>query len=505
MSALADKQLWFLTGSQHLYGEETLAQVDSQSREVAAGLDAAGSIPIPIVHRPVLTTAADIREACVAASADGRCVGVIAWMHTFSPAKMWISGLANLTKPLLHLHTQFNRSLPWAEIDMDFMNLNQSAHGDREFGFIQTRLRMPRKVVVGHWSQPDVQARIGGWSRAAAGLDEARRLRVVRFGDNMRDVAVTEGDKVEAEIRFGMSVNGYGITELGETLAAVSDADVERLCGEYESAYEVAGELRRGGERHESLRDAARIELGIRAFLDERGAKAYTDTFEDLGPLRQLPGLASQRLMADGYGFGAEGDWKTAALLRILKVMADGLPGGTSFMEDYTYDFAAADSSGDSMLLGSHMLEVCPSIADGPVRCEIHPLGIGGREDPVRLVFTAAPGPAVVIGMLDLGERYRLVANTIEVVTPEHDLPRLPVARALWRPDPDLATAAEGWLLSGGPHHTVYTAALGIEVLSDLAEMLRTELVTIDRDTRIPQLTKELRWNMAYHHLARGL
>jgi L-arabinose isomerase len=501
MSALAEKQLWFLTGSQHLYGEETLAQVDAQSREVATGLDRSIAIPVPIVHRPVLTTATDIRRACIEASADERCIGVIAWMHTFSPAKMWISGLASLTKPLLHLHTQFNRSLPWAEIDMDFMNLNQSAHGDREFGFIQTRLRMPRKVVVGHWSQTDVQERVGGWSRAAAGLDEARRLRVVRFGDNMRDVAVTEGDKVEAELRFGMSVNTYGVNDLGETVAGIADADVDALCSEYESAYEVAEALRRGGERHASLRDAARIELGIRAFLDERSAKAYTDTFEDLGPLKQLPGIASQRLMAAGYGFGAEGDWKTAALLRILKVMAEGLPGGTSFMEDYTYDFGP----GEPMLLGSHMLEICPSIAGGPIHCEIHPLGIGNREDPVRLVFTAAPGPAVVIGMLDLGERYRLVANTIEVVTPEHDLPKLPVARALWRPEPSLSTAAEAWLLSGGPHHTVYTAALGIELLTDFAEMIRTELVTIDAGTKIPQLTKELRWNMAYHHLARGL
>ena len=510
MSALANKQLWFLTGSQHLYGEETLAQVDAQSREVAAGLDAAAAIPVPIVHRPVLTTATDIRRACIEASADERCIGVIAWMHTFSPAKMWITGLASLTKPLLHLHTQFNRSLPWAQIDMDFMNLNQSAHGDREFGFIQTRLRMPRKVVVGHWSQSDVQERIGGWSRAAAGLDEAHRLRVARFGDNMRDVAVTEGDKVEAELRYGMSVNTYGVTELGETIAAIADTDVDALCGEYEDAYDVVETLRTGGDRHASLRDAARIELGIRTFLDELGAKAYTDTFEDLGPLRQLPGIASQRLMADGYGFGAEGDWKTAALLRILKVMAEGLPGGTSFMEDYTYDFAPAQPtphapSGEPMLLGSHMLEICPSIADGPIRCEIHPLGIGAREDPVRLVFNAAPGPAVVIGMLHLGERYRLVANTIEVVTPVHDLPKLPVARALWRPEPNLATAAEAWLLSGGPHHTVYTAALGIELLTDFAEMLRTELITIDADTRIPQLTKELRWNMAYHHLERGL
>jgi L-arabinose isomerase len=501
MSALGDKRLWFLTGSQHLYGEDTLAQVDAQSREVAAALDGADAIPIPIIHRPILTTAQDVRTACEEANTDPLCIGVIAWMHTFSPAKMWISGLASLRTPLLHLHTQFNRSLPWAEIDMDFMNLNQSAHGDREFGYIQTRLRMPRKVVVGHWSDPAVQRRIGNWSRAAAGVDEARRLKVIRFGDNMRDVAVTEGDKVEAELRLGVSVNTYGTGELSARVDAISDAEVDTLCAIYESAYEVVPVLRSGGERHASLRDAARIELGIRSFLDEYGAKAFTDTFEDLAGLRQLPGIAAQRLMGDGYGFGAEGDWKTSALLRILKVMAEGLPGGTSFMEDYTYDFGP----GEPMLLGSHMLEICPSIAAQTPTCEIHPLGIGGRDDPVRLVFTSAPGPAVVLGILDLGERFRLVANTIEVVTPEHDLPKLPVARALWRPQPDLATAAEAWLLSGGPHHTVFSEALEIDVIADFAELLETELVTIDSDTRTRELTKELHWNMAYYHLAHGL
>jgi L-arabinose isomerase len=501
LSPLADVRLWFLTGSQHLYGEETLAEVDAQSREVARGLDATPAIPVPIVHRPVLTTADAIRRACLEASADDSCIGVIAWMHTFSPAKMWIGGLGVLAKPLLHLHTQFNRSLPWAEIDMDFMNLNQSAHGDREFGHIGARLRIPRKVVVGHWSDPAVHARVGGWSRAAAGVAEARTLSVIRFGDNMRSVAVTEGDKVEAERRFGFSVDTYGTSELSATVDAQSDADTDALAVTYEEAYEVAPELRRGGDRHASLRDAARIELGLRAFLDDHGARAFTDTFEDLAGLRQLPGIGPQRLMADGYGFGAEGDWKTAALLRILKVMAEGLDGGTSFMEDYTYHFGP----GEPLLLGAHMLEVCPSIADGPIRCEIHPLGIGAREDPVRLVFNAAPGPAVVIGMLHLGERYRLVANTIEVVTPVHDLPKLPVARALWRPDPDLATAAESWLLAGGPHHTVFTAALGIETLTDLAEMLATELITIDADCSAAQITKELRWNAAYHQLADGL
>jgi L-arabinose isomerase len=501
MSAHADWRLWFLTGSQHLYGEATLAEVAEQSREVADGLDRASSIPVAILHRPVLTTPDAIRRACLEASADDACIGVIAWMHTFSPAKMWIGGLTALTKPLLHLHTQFNRSLPWAEIDMDFMNLNQSAHGDREFGHIQTRLRMPRKVVVGHWSDPGVHTRIGGWTRAAAGAAEARQLSVIRFGDNMRSVAVTDGDKVEAERRFGFSTNTYGPSELAATVDAQSDADTDRLATLYEDVYEVAPVLRRGGDQHASLRDAARIELGIRAFLDERGATAFTTTFEDLAGLRQLPGIAPQRLMADGYGFAAEGDWKTAALLRILKVMSEGLAGGTSFMEDYTYHFGP----GEPLLLGAHMLEICPSIAADTPTCEIHPLGIGGRADPVRLVFTAAPGPAVQVGLLDLGERFRLLANTVQVITPEHELPKLPVARALWRPEPDLPTAAECWLLSGGPHHTVFSAAIGVDVLADLAEMLGTELITIDADSSAAQLTKELRWNAAYHHLARGL
>jgi L-arabinose isomerase len=499
--SLADKRLWFLTGSQHLYGEETLSQVDAQAREVAAGLDGAAGIPVAIDHRPVLTTADAIRRAILEANADDDCIGLIAWMHTFSPAKMWIGGLSRLAKPLLHLHTQFNRSLPWAEIDMDFMNLNQSAHGDREFGYIGARLRLPRTVAVGHWSDPAVQERIGGWSRAAAGLDELRHLSVVRFGDNMRSVAVTEGDKVEAELRLGVSVNTYGPSDLAATVDDTPDGDVDALCAEYEERYEVAGPLRRAGERHGSLRDAARIELGIRRFLDERGARAFTDTFEDLAGLRQLPGIAAQRLMADGYGFGAEGDWKTAALLRALKVMAEGLPGGTSFMEDYTYHLGP----GEPLLLGAHMLEVCPSIAATTPTCEIHPLSIGAREDPVRLVFTAAPGHATQLGILDLGERFRLVASEVDVRTPEHDLPRLPVARAMMAPEPDLATAAEAWILCGGPHHTVFTQGVPIQTITDLAEMLATELVVIDEDTRIRQLRSELRWNAAAYDLARGL
>ncbi len=416
-------------------------------------------------------------------------------MHTFSPAKMWIAGLASLQKPLLHLHTQFNRDLPWAEIDMDFMNLNQSAHGDREFGFMETRMGLRRKTVVGHWSDPSVVERIGTWTRAACGWSEAQSLKVARFGDNMRLVAVTEGDKVEFQLRLGVSVNGYGIGELVEAVEAAPDAAVEGLVEAYLEEYEVTKELRPGGERHESLRDAARIEAGLRSFLEGGGFMAFTDTFEDLGALPQLPGIAVQRLLADGYGFGAEGDWKTAALVRVAKVMSAGLDGGTSFMEDYTYHLAPEGPK----VLGAHMLEVCPSIAGARPTCEIHPLSIGGKDDPVRLVFTAAPGPAVVVGLLDLGDRFRFVLNEIDVVDPDEDLPRLPVARALWEPRPDLSTAAEAWLVAGGPHHTAFCRAIGREAFVDLAEIAGVELLVIDGETRMTDFVKEVRWNEAYY------
>jgi len=422
-------------------------------------------------------------------------------MHTFSPAKMWIAGLSTLQKPLLHLHTQHNLALPWSEIDMDFMNLNQSAHGDREFGYVATRLRSRRKTVAGHWEDPEVLRRVGTWARAARGWHEAQRLRIARFGDNMRDVAVTEGDKVEAQIRLGVSVNGYGVSDLAERVSQVGDAEVDLLVKVYEDEYDVVPALRKDGPRHASLRDAARIELGLRGFLGDVGAKAFTDTFENLAGLRQLPGIAVQRLMADGYGFGAEGDWKTAALVRVMKVMGAGLPGGTSFMEDYTYNLAAEDPQ----VLGAHMLEICPSIASGRPSCEIHPLAIGGREDPVRLVFTAPPGPGLVVGLMDLGTRLRLVANEVDVVEPEEDLPRLPVARAVWQPRPGLATAAEAWLMAGGPHHTCFTQALTCEALDDLAEIAGVELVTIGSHTTAGGFLKELRWNQVYHHLAGAL
>jgi L-arabinose isomerase len=499
--ALHRFDVWFVTGSQQLYGDETLRRVAEDSQQIAAALQAAKAIPVQVTFKPVLTTPEAIRQICLEANAAKGCIGLIAWMHTFSPAKMWIAGLNALQKPLLHLHTQFNRDLPWAEIDMDFMNLNQSAHGDREFGFIETRMRHSRKTVVGFWQDPAVIDRLSTWSRAAAAWDEAHGLRVARFGDNMRHVAVTEGDKVEAHIRLGFSVDGYSVGELAETVRAVPNGAVDVLVEEYEEQYEVSPTLRKSGDRHDALRDAARIEVGLRTFLDIGGFKAFTDTFEDLDGLPQLPGIAVQRLMGDGYGFGAEGDWKTAALVRLMKVMSTGLEGGTSFMEDYTYHLAPHGPK----VLGAHMLEVCPSIAGQKPSCEIHPLSIGGKQDPVRLVFTASPGPAVVVGLLDLGGRFRMVANEVDVTAPDESLPKLPVARAVWQPKPDLQTAAEAWLIAGGPHHTGFSMAMGIEPLADFAEIAGIEFLVIDKDTRVSEFKKELRWNQVYYHLAQGL
>jgi len=498
---LRQLEAWFVTGSQHLYGPDVLRTVEDDARRIAVCLDESADIPVRVVPQRIVTTPDEIARMLGEADASEACIGVIAWMHTFSPAKMWIRGLTNLRKPMVHLHTQFNRDLPWAEIDMDFMNLNQSAHGDREFAHIQSRLGRGRKTVVGHWEDPAVLRRLGWWTRAAAGWHEAQRLRIARFGDNMREVAVTEGDKVEAQARLGFAVNGYGVNEL---VAAVERADGDRVAStvrEYESSYEIADALRTGGARHDELRDAARIEVALRSFLEDGGFGAFTDTFEDLGELRQLPGIAVQRLMADGYGFGAEGDWKAGALVRVLKVMADGLPGGTSFMEDYTYHL------GDPVpeVLGAHMLEVCPSIGNGRVSCEIHPLSIGGKSDPVRLVFTAKPGPAVILGLADLGRRFRLIASEVDIVEPEAPLPKLPVARAVWRPRPDLSTAAEAWLTAGGPHHTALTTALPVEPLEDFAEIADIDLVTIDASTTVPAFRRELRWNEAYYHLRGGI
>ncbi len=493
------KQIWFLTGSQGLYGDDVLLQVRDQSAQISNTLAAAG-LPVEIVAKPLLTDASAIRRVMLDANADDDCVGVIAWMHTFSPAKMWITGMDALRKPFLHLHTQANVELPWASIDMDFMNLNQAAHGDREFAFIATRLGVPRKTVSGHISNPKVVERIGIWARAALARADLATLKLVRFGDNMRNVAVTEGDKVEAERRFGVSVNTYGVNDLAAVVDAVTEAEVDPLIAEYADLYDVAPELLPGGDRHESLRYGAKIELALRRFVVDGGYRAFTSNFEDLGALRQLPGLGVQRLMGEGIGFAGEGDWKTAVLGRTLMTMADGLPGGTSFMEDYTYHLVP----GQELSLGAHMLEVSPLIAEGKPRIEIHPLGIGGREDPVRMVFDAAPGEGVVLGMSDLGDRFRLVANEITVVRPLAEMPKLPVGRAVWKAKPDFSTSTECWLSAGGPHHTVLSTALTAEHLTDLAEMLGTELALIGEDTKTGQFLKELRWNNAYYRLALG-
>jgi len=494
-------EVWFLTGSQHLYGPETLAQVAEQSRAIADELGASPDVPVKIVWKPVLTDADAIRRIMLEANADDRVIGVIAWMHTFSPAKMWIAGLDALQKPLLHLHTQANVELPWAEIDFDFMNLNQAAHGDREFGYILTRLGVPRTTVAGHVSNPVVSARVGTWMRAAAGRAATRTLKLARFGDNMRFVAVTEGDKTEAEHVFGVQVNTWGVNELADAVAAAPAEAIDALVAEYEEQYDVAPELRRGGDRHQSLRDGAAIELGLRSFLEEGGFGAFTTSFEDLGALKQLPGLAVQRLMAEGYGFGAEGDWKTAVLVRAANVMGAGLPGGASLMEDYTYDL----TPGDERILGAHMLEVSPSLSSATPTLEVHPLGIGGKDDPVRLVFTADPGPAVVVALSDVRDRFRLVANVVEVVEPSAPLPKLPVGRAVWKPQPDFTTSATAWLEAGAAHHTVMSTAVGVEVFEDFARMLRTELIVIDDTTTLRSVRRDLDANAAYYRLARGI
>jgi len=495
------REIWFVTGSQGLYGEETLRQVASQSRVIAEALDAAGDLVIPVVWKPVLTDSDAIRRLCLDATADDACIGLIAWMHTFSPAKMWIAGLGTLGKPLLHLHTQANVALPWADIDMDFMNLNQAAHGDREFGYILTRLGIRRKTVAGHVSDPRVTAAVGTWARAAAGWAAARSLKLARFGDNMRYVAVTEGDKTEAEAVFGVQVNSWGASELAAAVDAAAEPDIDELVTEYADRYDVAAELQPGGARHKSLRYGAALELGLRSFLDAGGFGAFTTNFEDLAGLRQLPGLAVQRLMADGYGFGAEGDWKTAVLVRAAKVMGEGLPGGASLMEDYTYDLTPAAER----ILGAHMLEVCPTLTTSRPGLEIHPLSIGSREDPVRLVFTADPGPGIVVALSDLRDRFRLVANTVQLTEPTAPLPRLPVGRAVWKPAPDFQTSATAWLTAGAAHHTVMSTAVGVEAFEDFARIAGTELLVIDSATTLRSFEAEIRGNAAYYRLARGI
>jgi L-arabinose isomerase len=500
MIDLSNLEAWFITGSQHLYGPEIFKTIDEHSATIARELSASSPLPVKIVVKPVMTTSDSIEQLCLDANSSRSCIGLITWMHTFSPARMWIGGLRLLSKPLLHLHTQFNEEIPWSTIDMDFMNLNQSAHGDREFGHVAARLRLSRKVVVGSWRDTGVQSEINVWTRAACAWHDAQHLSVARLGDNMRSVAVTEGDKVEAQIRLRYTVNGYGVGELVRFVRQVSEAEIEKLVAEYDRAYSVAQPLRSGGNQREVLYEAAKIELGLRHFLAETGSAAFTDTFEDLHGLPQLPGIAVQRLMADGFGFGAEGDWKVAALVRAMKVMSHGLKGGTSFMEDYTYHLRSG-----SHVLGAHMLEVCPSISDAKPSVEVHPLSIGGKGDPVRLVFTASSGSAVNASLVDMGNRFRLIVNPVNVVSPEHQLPKLPVARALWTPEPDLKIAATAWILAGGSHHTSLSYAVTAEHLQDFADIAGMECLQVNKKTNLPSFVNELKWNDMYYHLAQGI
>jgi L-arabinose isomerase len=484
-------EAWFVTGSQHLYGDETLRQVAAHSQLIAADFDASRLIPARIVIKPVMTSPNAITALCQAANDSAKCVGLITWCHTFSPSKMWINGLKLLRKPICHLHTQYNRDLPWSTIDMDFMNMSQAAHGDREHGFIMSRMRLNRKVVVGFWQDESVKKQIGAWTRAAAAWADWQGAKFVRFGDNMREVAVTEGDKVAAQIRFGYAVNTHGVGDLAKVIEAVGDREIDGLCKAYEAAYEMGDDLKKGGQRHPSVREAARIELGLREFLAGGKFKGFTTTFEDLHGLEQLPGLAPQRLMEDHYGFAGEGDWKTAALVRAMKVMGSGLEGGTSFMEDYTYHL----EPGHQLVLGAHMLEICPSIAEGRASLQVHPLGIGGKADPARLVFNVPAGPAVNAALMDLGNRFRLLVSEVDVVKAEQPMPKLPVARALWKCRPDFQTACAAWIYAGGAHHTGFSQAVTTEMLEDFAAMAGIEAVVIDTDIKLRRFKQELFWN----------
>jgi L-arabinose isomerase len=495
MKHFKELEVWFVTGSQHLYGEETLREVATHAQEIANALNNEEEIPVQVIFKPTVKSPEEIFAICQQANQEKNCIGLITWMHTFSPAKMWINGLKILQKPILHLHTQYNRDIPWSKIDMDFMNTNQSAHGDREVGFIMSRMRLPRKVVVGHWQDKNVVQRIGVWIRAAAGWHDWQGARFVRFGDNMRFVAVTDGDKVEAEMKFGYSVNTHGIGDLVKRINETTDKEIDDLCARYADEYKLVDVLKKGGAQHASLRESARIETGLRRFLQEGNYKGFTDTFEDLHGMAQLPGLAVQRLMKDGYGFGGEGDWKTSALVRMMKFMATGLKGGNSFMEDYTYHF----EPGNEMVLGAHMLEICESIADGKPSCEIHPLGIGGKADPVRSVFNVAGGPALNASIVDMGNRFRLLVNEVTAVAPKHDLPKLPVARVLWKPLPDMHTGCAAWILAGGAHHTCYSQNLTAEHLEDFAEIAGVEFVLIGKDTQLYPFKNQLKWNEVYY------
>lgn len=494
------QQVWFVIGTQHLYGAETLRQVEEHARQVMEGLNQAGTLPVPLVLQPLVKSPDEALALCRAANHDNQCVGIITWLHTFSPAKMWIGGLSVLNKPLLQFHTQFNAEIPWDSMDMDFMNLNQTAHGGREFGFIGARMGLQHNVITGHWQDRTSQQRIARWINAALAKQASQQLKVARFGDNMREVAVTEGDKVAAQIQFGYAVNGWGVGDLVEVINGVSDGDVSALIDEYESQYLFSEAAAVNGDKRQNVLDAARIELGLKRFLEDEGCKAFTTNFQTLHGMTQLPGLAVQRLMGQGYGFAGEGDWKTAALLHILKVQAGTRAGGTSFMEDYTYHF----SPGNDLVLGSHMLEVCPSIAkeEKPL-IDVQFLGIGSKADPARLIFSTPAGRAINASVIDLGDRFRLLVNVVDAIEQPEPLPKLPVARALWRAQPSLATASEAWILGGGAHHTVFSQALDLEDMYLYGELNGIEVMVIDEETRLPAFKDALRWNEVYYRLAR--
>nr|WP_073402047.1 L-arabinose isomerase [Bacteroides luti] len=500
MMAFQDFEVWFVTGAQLLYGGDAVIAVDAHSNEIVKGLNESGNLPVKVVYKGTVNSAAEVTATMRAANNESKCIGIITWMHTFSPAKMWIHGLQELKKPLLHFHTQFNKEIPWDTMDMDFMNLNQSAHGDREFGHIVSRMRKNRKVVVGHWQDEKAQGKIAVWMRVAAAWADAQDMLIIRFGDNMNNVAVTDGDKVEAELRLGYHVDYYPIGDLVAVQDTVTDAEIAELVKVYESEYELAANVKEGGKDRNQVIEAAREELALRKFLTAKGAKGFTTNFDALHGMNQLPGLASQRLMAEGYGFGAEGDWKTAALYRTMWFMGQGLEGGASFLEDYTLNFDGDKSS----ILQAHMLEVCPLIAENKPKLEVHPLGIGGKADPARLVFTTHEGTGVAATIVDMGNRFRMIVNQVDVIKSK-ELPKLPVASALWIPQPNFEVGAGAWILAGGTHHTSFSFALTQEYLEDYAEMAGIEMIVIDKDTTISNFKKELRTNDVYYMLNKAL
>lgn len=500
MEAFKNFEVWFVTGAQLLYGGDAVVAVDAHSNEMVKGLNESGKLPVKVVYKGTVNSSKEVSATFKAANNDEKCAGIITWMHTFSPAKMWIHGLQELKKPMLHFHTQFNKEIPWDTMNMDFMNLNQSAHGDREFGFINARMRRPRKVVVGYWKDDKTLARISVWMRVAAAWADAQNMTIIRFGDNMNNVAVTDGDKVEAEMRLGYHIDEYPIGKLVAVMNKVTETEIAAMVKTYEAEYTLADNVKEGGKDRQRLIEAAREEIAIRKFLESKGAKGFTTSFDELEGLDQLPGLASQRLMAEGYGFGAEGDWKTAALYRTMWFMGQGLEGGCSFLEDYTLNFDGEKSS----ILQAHMLEICPLIAEGKPKLEVHPLGIGGKNDPARLVFTTKPGTGVAATIIDMGNRFRMIVNQVDCIKSK-PLPKLPVASALWIPQPNFEVGAGAWILAGGTHHSSFSFAITQEYLEDYAEIAGIEMIVIDKDTTISNFKKELRMNDVYYMLNKAL